>query len=133
MKKRILIVDDSPATRALVAAALAHATDTEVTRVASGFDAIKHLTQETVDLVLTDLNMPDINGLELVRFVKTNERFKSTPVILISTDASEADRQRAAQLGVDDYLAKPFTAAQLRDVIEKHLTQNLGAKSQGSE
>jgi len=133
LKKRILIVDDSPATRALVAAALAHSTDTEVTRVASGFDAIKHLTQETVDLVLTDLNMPDINGLELVRFVKTNERFKSTPVILISTDATEADRQRAAQLGVDDYLAKPFTAAQLRDVIDKHLKQNLGVRSQSPE
>lgn len=119
--KRILVADDSLATRALVAAALADPQDFQVERVSTGLEAIKFLSTTATDLVITDIHMPEINGLELVRFVKTNERLRRIPVIVISTEATEEDRERALSLGADDYLAKPFSAAQLRHVINKFL------------
>ncbi len=119
--KRILVADDSLATRALVAAALADPQDFQVERVSTGLEAIKFLSTTATDLVITDIHMPEINGLELVRFVKTNERLRKIPVIVISTEATEEDRERALSLGADDYLAKPFSAAQLRHVINKFL------------
>jgi two-component system, chemotaxis family, chemotaxis protein CheY len=119
--KRILVVDDSPATRALIAAVLAEATDLQVERVAAGLEAIKRLSTSEIDLVLTDLHMPEINGLELIRFIKEDARLKRIPVVIISTETAAEDRQRALALGADDYLAKPFTAAQLLRIINKHL------------
>jgi two-component system chemotaxis response regulator CheY len=119
--KRILIADDSSATRALVAAALAESPDLQVERVSSGLEAIKLLSTTPIDLVLTDIHMPEINGLELIRFIKTDQRLRFIPVVIISTEAAEEDRQRARSLGANDYLAKPFTAEQLRHVINKHL------------
>lgn len=117
--KRILVADDSPATRALVAAALSDMGDTQVERASTGVEAIKIISTTTIDLVITDIHMPDINGLELVRFIKSDQRLRSIPVIVISTEAAEDDRQRALALGANDYLAKPFTASQLRHIINK--------------
>lgn len=121
--KRILIADDSPATRALVAAALADISRFQVERVASGLEAIKLLRTSHIDLVLTDVHMPEINGLELVRFAKSDERLRDIPVIVMSTEADEEDRLRGLSLGADDYLAKPFTAEQLRRLIIRHLPE----------
>jgi len=120
--KRILVADDSIATRALVAAALVDLNHVQVERVPTGIDAIKLLSTTPIDLVLTDIHMPEINGLELVRFIKSDERLRSIPVIVISTEASDDDRRRALALGADDYLAKPFTSQQLQHTINKHLT-----------
>jgi two-component system chemotaxis response regulator CheY len=119
--KRILVADDSVATRALIAAALAELENVQVERVSTGIEALKMLSTTQVDLVLTDIHMPEINGLELVRFIKSDERLRSIPVIVISTEAAEDDRQRALSQGADDYLPKPFTAAQLQHTISKHL------------
>jgi two-component system, chemotaxis family, chemotaxis protein CheY len=117
--KRILVADDSTATRALIAAALADLKNVQVERVSTGIEAIKMLSTMSIDLVLTDIHMPEINGLELVRFIKTDERLRAIPVVIISTEAAEADRQRALALGADDYLPKPFTALQLQHTINK--------------
>ena len=117
--KRILIADDSPASRSLVAAALADVSGVEIARVSSGIEAIKLLTTTTFDLILTDVNMPDINGLELLRFIKTSERLRVIPVLLISTDVAAEDRAHAFSLGADDYLTKPFTTEQLRQAISR--------------
>lgn len=119
--KRILVADDSIATRALVAAALTDK-NFQVERVSTGIEAIKLLTTTSIDLVLTDIHMPEINGLELVRFIKSDERLRSIPVIIISTEAAEDDRRRALALGADDYLPKPFTSQQLQHLISKHLS-----------
>jgi two-component system chemotaxis response regulator CheY len=119
--KRILVADDSVATRALVAAALADFNQVEVERASSGIEALKMLSTTTIDLVLTDIHMPEINGLELVRFIKSDERLRNIPVIVISTEATEDDKRRALSLGADDYLPKPFTSPQLQHVISKHL------------
>ena len=119
--KHILVVDDSSATRSLVAAVLAEAVDLRVERVSTGLEALKLLSTTEIDLVLTDIHMPEINGLELIRFCKETERLRHIPVIIISTEAAKPDKERALALGADDYLAKPFTAEQLRRTINKHL------------
>jgi two-component system chemotaxis response regulator CheY len=119
--KRILIADDSSATRALIAATLAESPDLQVERVSTGLEAIKLLSTNPIDLVLTDIHMPEINGLELIRFIKVDARLRRIPVVIISTEAADEDRLRAFSLGANDYLAKPFTAEQLRHVINKHL------------
>ncbi len=121
--KRILIADDSPASRSLVAAALADMPGVEIARVSSGVEAMKLIATTSFDLVLTDVNMPDINGLELLRFIKTTEHLRTTPVLLISTDVAQQDRARALSLGADDYLTKPFTTEQLRQAISRLLNR----------
>ena len=120
--KRILIADDSPATRALVAAALADSAGLQVESAPSGVEAIKLLTTAEFDLLLADVNMPDINGLELLRFIKTRDHFRHIPVCIISTESAESARRHGLTQGADDYLAKPFTPAQLRQIIDKHLS-----------
>ena len=119
--KRILVADDSPATRSLVAAALLGMETVEVQRVSTGLEALKVLTESQIDLVLTDVHMPEINGIELVRMIKQGGRTRETPVVMMSTESSDADRDRSIASGADDFLAKPFTAMELRAVLDKHL------------
>jgi two-component system chemotaxis response regulator CheY len=104
---RALVVDDSPTMRAFVVAAL-EADGFEVTQAKSGFEALKILPKERFNIIVTDVNMPDINGLELVRYVRQSPDHKMTPLIIISTDGRERDRERGLQLGATAYLVKPF-------------------------
>jgi two-component system chemotaxis response regulator CheY len=108
---RILVVEDSASTRAFVRTTLeseAGVAGVEVSEATSGFDALRLLPRGPYDLVITDINMPDINGLELVQFMRKSEQHKHTPILLISTQSSERDRQRGLKLGANGYLAKPF-------------------------
>ena len=116
---RILVVEDSFSTRAFVRSSLetgAWASQTvEVVEATSGFDALRLLPRSTYDLVITDINMPDINGLELLQFIRKSEKHRSVPVLLISTQSSERDRERGLSLGADGYLIKPFSPEQLQE------------------
>lgn len=122
---RVLVVDDSAAMRAFVRSALESngvgGDDAEVVEATSGFDALRLLPRHRFDLVVTDINMPDINGLELVRFVRESEHHKKVPVLIISTQSSERDRERGLALGADGFLAKPFTPEALRDAAAQSL------------
>lgn len=118
---RVLVVDDSRTARAFAAAALESAPDIEVSEAGSGVEALKLLPQGRFDLVITDINMPDINGLELIRFARSHEHYRDTPLIIITTDAGEADRDRAMALGATEYLVKPFTAEALIAAVRRHL------------
>jgi two-component system chemotaxis response regulator CheY len=93
----------------------------EVVEAASGFDALRLLPRGPYDLVITDINMPDINGLELVQFIRRSEQHRATPIVLISTQSSERDRQRGLTLGANAYLTKPFTQEALRKLALEHL------------
>jgi len=110
---RILVVEDSVSMRAFVRGTLESESsglvEVEVVEAGSGFDALRLLPRGPYDLVITDINMPDINGLELVQFMRKSELHRQTPILLISTQSSERDRQRGLTLGADGYLAKPFT------------------------
>ncbi len=120
--KKILIVEDSDSTRAMMRAIVEDiGEDFHVIEAANGFEALKILPAENFDLIITDINMPDINGLELINFIKTSPRYNDIPLIIVSTESTEEDRRRGMALGADDYITKPFKPEQLKDSILKHL------------
>jgi two-component system chemotaxis response regulator CheY len=103
----------------------------EVAEAQSGFDALRLLPRGAWDLVITDINMPDINGLELIAFIKKSEAHKGTPILIISTASSERDRERGLQLGANGYLVKPFTAEVLVEQVLAQLGAASGLKTHG--
>src|SRR5580658_8359447 len=117
---RLLLVEDSAVMRNFVVSAL-ETQSYEVTTAKSGFEALKLLPKERFQLIITDINMPDINGLELVRFIRESAHHKDTPLILISTDNRERDRERGLKLGAREYLAKPFTPEELLGAVRRCL------------
>lgn len=122
--RKILVVEDSASTRAFVRSTLeseAGVPDVQVSEATSGFDALRLLPRGPYDLVITDINMPDINGLELVQFMRKSELHQATPILLISTQSSERDRQRGLRLGANGYLAKPFAGKALLEEVRRHL------------
>ena len=121
MAKKILVVEDSQTMRSLITSTLEGLGDIDVTEAPSGFAALKILPRERFDLILTDINMPDINGLELVNFVKRSSQYKDTPLFIISTEGSERDRDKGMQLGANEYLVKPFEPEQLLELVRKYL------------
>jgi two-component system chemotaxis response regulator CheY len=97
--KSILIVEDSVTTRALIRAVIEEMGDFNTIEAGSGFEALKLLPTEEFNLVITDVNMPDINGLELISFIKNNPRYNHIPLIIVSTERSEEDKKRGMALG----------------------------------
>lgn len=122
--KSILIVEDSSTTRSLIRTVIEDMGDDFFTHEASsGFEALKMLPQERFDLIITDINMPDINGLELINFVKNDHRYKHIPLIIVTTERSAEDRERGIALGASAYITKPFKPEELQEVITKILNQ----------
>jgi len=119
--KKILIAEDSSTMRSLIVSTISAMGDFDVVEAANGFEALRILPREKVDLVITDINMPDINGLELVSFIKGNANYRSTPLFIISTEGSERDREKGLALGADAYLVKPFSPRELQSLIAKFL------------
>ena len=125
--QRILIVEDSETMRALLASTLEELEQpVKITEAASGFEALRCLPRDAFDLIVTDINMPDINGLELVSFAKSNDAYRGIPLVIISTEGSERDREKGLSLGADAYLVKPFDPAELRDVARELLSRRSG-------
>lgn len=121
MTKKILIAEDSSTMRSLLISTIAAMGDFEIVEAANGFEALRILPREKVDLVVTDINMPDINGLELVSFIKSNPNYKTTPLFIVSTEGSERDREKGLSLGADAYLVKPFAPEELQALIRQYL------------
>jgi two-component system chemotaxis response regulator CheY len=117
--KSILLVEDSTTTRALIRAVIEEMGDFTTVEAASGFEALKLLPTEEFSLVITDVNMPDINGLELISFIKNNPRYSHIPLIIVSTERSEEDQKRGIALGAMAYITKPFKAHELQEVIKQ--------------
>jgi two-component system chemotaxis response regulator CheY len=112
-----LIVDDSSAVRAFVRASLEDADFARVQEAETGFEALRLLAANTFDVVIVDVNMPDINGLELLAFMKKSPRQQGARKILISTQVGGPDSKQGAQLGADAFLKKPFEVDELRSMI----------------
>ncbi len=117
--KTILIVEDSATTRALIRAVIDEIGEFETVEASSGFEALKMLPQQQYDLIITDINMPDINGLELINFVRNNPRFTHLPIVIVSTERSEEDKKRGMALGATAYVTKPFKSFELQEIIKK--------------
>ncbi|MEP7049912.1 MAG: response regulator [Pseudomonadota bacterium] len=126
---RILVVEDSVSMRSFVRNALESGSQSsaglEVTEASSGFEALRLLPRGPYDLVITDINMPDINGLELIRFMRKSELHQATPILIISTQSSERDRARGLALGANGYLQKPFTPDVLQGEVSRLLSNEV--------
>jgi two-component system chemotaxis response regulator CheY len=117
---KMMVVEDSSAMRALIASILGQVEDAEVVEVASGFEALKKLPRGHLDIIIMDINMPDINGLELLSFVRKSPMYANTPVLIVTTEGGEEDRRRGMALGANAYLAKPFEPDELLATV-RHL------------
>jgi two-component system chemotaxis response regulator CheY len=105
----ILIVDDSPTIRRMVRASLAEVTHpTEFIEAGSGLEAIERLAMGAVELMVLDLNMPDMHGLEVLGFVRSHHRFRQVPVIVLTTRGDDSSRTAALQAGATAFMTKPF-------------------------
>lgn len=118
---KVLIVEDSPTIRSLIVSTLEAAGEFIFFETGSGFEALKMLPREKFDLIITDINMPDINGLELVSFVKKSDLYKNIPLLIITTEGSKQDIAKGLALGADEYIVKPFKPDELQRIVLKYL------------
>jgi two-component system, chemotaxis family, chemotaxis protein CheY len=119
--KKILITEDSSTMRSLLASTIESLEGYRIVEANSGFEALRILPHEQVDLIITDINMPDINGLELISYVRNNPNYKAIPLFIISTESSEKDLEKGLALGANEYLVKPFNPERLLELIHKYL------------
>jgi len=106
-KKRILLVDDSRTVRQLLSLVLKRYLFCEVTEASDGREAVQNLNNDSFDLLITDINMPNMNGLSLVRKVR-GEMNLSVPIIIVTTMGKEQDRDAGLELGANSYVTKPI-------------------------
>jgi len=111
--KNVLVVEDSKAIRSMIRVSLEEAGGFFAVEAGNGFEALKTLPTRRFDLIITDINMPDINGLELIGYVKSNPTYRDIPLIIVSTEKSEEDKKRGIALGAAGYVVKPFRKEQL--------------------
>jgi two-component system chemotaxis response regulator CheY len=119
--KRVLVVEDSPAMRQLIRFALNKVEGLEVLEANDGVDGLSKLTGKKFDLLVVDINMPIMDGLKLIDMVRKNEEHKGVPILIITTESADEDRQRAMALGVNEYLTKPVQSGQIVDCAKKLL------------
>ena len=108
-----LVVEDSPMMRQLLVFALSRVKHLKVTEADDGVDGLRKLAAGKFDIILTDINMPIMDGLKLVRRVRTDPVHKDVPIVIITTESAEEDRQRALALGANAYITKPIQAPQV--------------------
>ena len=121
---RILVVDDFPTMRRIVRNLLKELGFTNVEEAEDGQQALEFLNQGSFELVISDWNMPNLDGLEMLRRVRTNPATATLPVLMVTAEAKKENIIAAAQAGASGYVVKPFTAAVLEEklgkVFEKH-------------
>lgn len=118
-KMRILIVDDHATMRKIVKNLLKQINFTNAEEADDGTTALEKLKKEDFDFVITDYNMPQMNGMALLKAIREDEKLKKLPVLMITAEASKENILHAAHLGVNDYVVKPFNAEILQAKIDK--------------
>ena len=112
-----LVVDDSPAMRKQLAYALQRIPGMTAVEAGDGADAWRKLSSAAFDIVITDINMPLMDGLKLVGLLRSGGPHQRVPVVVITTEGAEADRKRAMSLGASAYLVKPVQATQVVEAV----------------
>jgi two-component system chemotaxis response regulator CheY len=120
----LLVVEDSPTMRQLIAFTLRRLQGCRIIEAVDGVDALKKLTTDRVDLVITDINMPMMDGLKLVSHIRGNSRTKSLPIVIVTTEGAEEDRKRGLALGADAYIPKPIQPGALLKTVTGLLEQS---------
>ncbi len=119
LNMRILVVDDFATTRRIIKGTLKQLGMTNVAEADDGSTALEELRKEKVDLILCDCNMPNMNGLELLKAVRSDENLKDTPFIMLPSEEKREEVIEMVKSGVNDYLVKPFAPDILKNRIEK--------------
>ncbi|MBU1097678.1 MAG: response regulator [Bacteroidetes bacterium] len=120
MKKIVLVADDSPTIRKFVSFTLS-AMGFKIISANDGMEALEKLPSERVDLIITDLNMPNIDGFEFIRTVRSNEDYKDIPIIILSSLGAESDINQGLNCGANSYLIKPFDPNTIAYEVSKYL------------
>jgi two-component system chemotaxis response regulator CheY len=125
--RRILVVDDSPTMRRMVMTSLKSLGNVQVGEAGSGLEAIERLALAPVDLMILDLNMPEMHGVEVLQFVRSHKTYRLLPVVVLTTRGDETSRAEAMSAGATDYLTKPFQAEDLLGCASKILATHARA------
>jgi two-component system, chemotaxis family, chemotaxis protein CheY len=123
MGLRALVVDDSLPLRRSVMYALQRLGDVICIEAGDGAEAIKKLSSGAFDIVLTDINMPLLDGLKLISHIRGDPSVSKLPIVVITTESAEADKERALKLGADAYLIKPVKAQDVLDAVTRLLNR----------
>jgi len=121
MSSVVLVVDDSATVRKFVSVSLSMR-GFEVIAASDGMDALEKLPQRRVDLLVTDLNMPNMDGFELIRALRDNAEYRDLPVIILTSQNDQASRDTGAKLGVRSYLVKPFSLEMIQYEVSKYVS-----------
>jgi len=120
-RHRILIVEDSPTMRQLLVFALKRLKGAEIVEAQDGMDGLRKVTSDDFDLALVDINMPVMDGLKLISLIRAEDALKSMPIVVITTEGADEDRERALALGANEYLTKPIQANRVLAVAKSLL------------
>ena len=115
--KRILIVEDSPTMRQLLVFALRRLRNVEIVEAQDGMDGLRKVSSDHFDIALIDINMPVMDGLKLIRLMRGEDALQEIPIVVITTEGANEDRERALALGANEYLTKPIQANKVMAVV----------------
>ena len=125
-KLNALVVEDSPPMRKMIVFALSRVRELTVVEADDGVDALRRIASTKFDIIITDINMPILDGLKLVKRLRADEAYRSVPIIIITTEGAEEDRQRALALGANAYITKPIQAPQVIQLVRETLSLHEG-------
>ncbi len=118
---KVLIVEDSPTMRQLICFALKRLREIRLSEASDGVEGLKKLAAEKFDLIFTDINMPIMDGLKLVSLLRNDANYRETPIVVITTEGAQEDKQRALALGANDYITKPIQANRIVEIARSML------------
>jgi two-component system, chemotaxis family, chemotaxis protein CheY len=122
----ILVVDDSKVMRDMIVACLRSVPGLTFTHATTGLEAIERLSLKGFDLVVLDLNMPDVGGIEVVEFVRAQDHLRKLPIVIVTTRGDEGSRSRALTAGADRFMTKPFTPDAIVQEVQSLLSEHRG-------
>jgi len=118
----VLIVDDSASMRQLIAFTIKDA-GYDVLLAENGKDALEKMSRTKIDMVITDLNMPEMDGIAFIREVRGKTDYKFVPIVMLTTESQEAKKQEGRAAGASGWIVKPFSPSQLMDVVKKFVKE----------
>lgn len=113
----LLIVEDSPTMRQLISFSLKRLKNVKIVEATNGVDALKKLSEEKFNLIIADINMPLMDGLKLLSIIRNDPIYNNIPVVIVTTEGAEADREKGLKLGANAYLSKPIQTTELLKVV----------------
>jgi two-component system chemotaxis response regulator CheY len=121
MSKKILIIDDSAVFRKIISVHLKNA-NFELIEAGDGLEGLKKLSEHEIDLIVSDMNMPNMDGISFIKKAKEDPKYKFTPIIMLTTESQPEKKEQGINAGAKAWLTKPFSPEELLDTISKLMT-----------